>query len=442
MRILTRIALGLLLFVLTSACSGCEAVAAQFRSPAERYRLEGERLLGEERTAEAIMAFRAAVDSDAANLAALKRLAPLYANQGRLRLALRLLARARTQFPQDGDVANQVGQYTQALADGAAGNLLWKVDLGDSEPVGFGAAASRIYLSLNDGGVLAVDPISETVLWRVKLPAQATSAPVAADSQLWLGAQDGQLYALAAADGSVLWKFATKAPIYASPAFNETTVYLPSGDGTFYALERASGALRWSFTSGAALHAQPTLAGGMVVFGSNDGRLYALDAVSGQPKWADGIQTQGAVESQALIADDRVYVGSGDSRLYALAAASGGEYWRFSTPDAIYATPLLSENFVIVASAGGTLTALQKTTGQAVWNIKTGAALSYPPVSHKQQLYYVVSGRPTLYAVVAQTGAATRSFNSGDWFSAGPLILNNTLYLLSKAGYLLAYPLE
>ncbi len=442
MKKLTQLALGFLLLVLAAGSTGCEAIAAQLTSPAERYRQEGERLLLEERTAEAILALRAAADLDAGNLAAVKHLSQLYAAQGRLRLALRMLARSRAQVPQDGELPRLSEQYSQTLKSSLITAPLWAADLGESEPVGFCTAAGKIFITLNDGSVLAIRPTDGAVLWRVKLPSPATSAPAASTDQLWVGAQDGQLYALSADTGALLWKFSTRAPIYAPPAAGDTTLYLASGDGSFYALERAGGTQRWSFSSGAGLHAQPTLANEVVYFGSNDGHLYALNAVSGQPHWATGILTQGAVESQAVIADGRVYIGSSDSRVYALAVASGGEYWRFSTPDAVYAAPLVTDEAVFVASAGGTLTSLDKTTGKSIWGIKTAGPLSFPPVYTHQKLYFVTLGKPTLFAVDARTGAAISEINTGDWFAAEPLVLDNTLYLLSKAGYLLAYAIQ
>jgi outer membrane protein assembly factor BamB len=434
----------MLMILLTT--TGCEALSAQFQSPSERFRLEGDRLLAEERTAEAILSYRAAVDNDRTNLGAVTQLANLYRQQGRSRLALRMYQIAAHLAPQGSRTQDGIQDTIRGLSEESPTTLPiklgWATFLGESEPIGFSLNANRLHVTLNDGTVLALDAASGTILWQVKLPDRATATPIVNGSQLWVGAQDGALYTLSSADGGLLWKFASKAPIYAPPAFNEQTVYLSSGDGTFYALDRASGALKWNFTSGAALHAQPILANGVVYFGSNDGHLYALDAASGKPFWANGILTQGAVESPAVIDGGRVFFGSGDTRLYALDAASGGEYWRYSTPDAVYAAPLLAGDRLYAASAGNTLTALDPLSGKQLWEVKVSSALPYPPVLSNGRLLFVASGSPNLFAVDAQTGAPLFAADSGDWLAAGPLLSEDSLFLLGKDGTLLSYEMK
>jgi outer membrane protein assembly factor BamB len=429
------------IIVLLISTTACEAVISQLRSPSERYRLEGDRLLNEERRAEAIVAYRASVDEDPANLTALKSLSALYASQGRRRTALRLLKAAQQLAPTDTVVSSAIELLKLDPAASAPLPLRWQSWVGASEPVGFSLADGRVFVSLEDGTVLAVDGANGTQIWQLKLPDKATSAPAISGDQLFVGAQDGALYALSTLDGAQRWRFSTKAPIYVQPTASGAILYLASGDGTLYALNTA-GALQWSFSTGGALHARPTLVAGVLYFGSNDSRMYALDAASGKPLWASGILTQGAVESQAVISGNRVFFGSGDSRVYCLAADSGGEFWRYSTPDAVYAAPLLAGDRLFIASTGNTLTALSPITGKKIWEIKTDFALRDSPLLAANLLFYTTTASPTLSALDPQTGALHFTIDTADWLATAPQSANHTLYLFGKDSTLLAYELE
>lgn len=429
------------IFILLTT-TACETIAAQFRTPSERFRIEGDRLLSEDRTAEAILSYRAAVENDPKNLLALKPLARLYSQQGRRRLALRYLVSAQALAPADQWISETAQSIHSSLPTSPPLPLLWQNTLSEKEPVGLTAGEGQIYISWEDGAVTAVESANGAVAWRSQLPSKATSAPGLGNGMLWVGAQDGLLYNLNPSDGRLTWKFPTKAPIYAPPAFEGAMAYLASGDSTLYAINTADGSLRWSFSTGGPLHSRPVLSDGVMYFGSNDARLYALDAKTGKPFWKDGILTQGSVESAAVIFDGRVYFGSGDSRVYCLAASSGGEYWRYSTPDAVYAEPILSGDLLYIASAGNTLTALGRLTGKRTWEIRAGSALLYPPLLAGGYLFYVAAGDPNLYGVDPQTGAALIQFDTGDWLSSAPILLGNQIILPGKDGTLSAFQLN
>ncbi len=236
-------------------------IVSQFRSPSERYQIEGDRLLSEGRTAEAILSYRAALGEYPASVPTLKALARLFAEQGRRRLAQRHLEIAAGWAPRDQEIIDALVALGSNPVSMAPLGLSWQVALGDSEPVGLAANAGRITISLDDGTVLCLNAADGQVVWRQKLPGQATSAPGIAGDQVWVGGQDGVLYTLSADSGQLGWKFATKAPIYVPPTAGGEQVFLASGDGTLYALNRANGSPLWSFPTGGALHSRPVLVG-------------------------------------------------------------------------------------------------------------------------------------------------------------------------------------
>ena len=126
------------------------------------------------------------------------------------------------------------------------------------------------------------------------------------------------------------------------------------------------------------------------------------------------------VQCTPTIANGRVYVGSGDSRLYALAVESGGQYWFYSTSDAIFAQPLVIGSTVYLASSGQSLSAVDAISGQARWELRTRSPLIFPPQPVGDALLFAASADPTLYAVQRETGRLLWQLDTGDWLAAAP----------------------
>lgn len=425
--------------VLLLTLTACEALSAQFLSPSERTRLEADRLLAENRQAEALLAYRQAVELYPKNAPALLKLGELYAKQGRLRLAHRFLFKAQVAQPQNEQAKAALSALPTPVPSSAPLSLLWQVELCEGEPLGFTFLNQTLFTTMDTGTVLSLEAASGKVNWSVKLPAKATSAPTVSAEQLWVGAQDGVLYALSPADGAKLWQFTTNAPIYAPATLSGGLLYVASGDGVLYAINPATGTAVWMFPTGSPLHAQPIVADGVVFFGSNNTRLYALDALTGQPFWKDGILTQGAVESPVAVSDGRVFFGSGDARLYSLAQASGGEYWRVSLGDAVYARPVVQDGTVYAASAGQTLASIDALTGKKNWELRAESALTTSLLVVDNVIYYTAAANPRLYAVDRKTGQPLWNIDTGDWLVGPPQMLNGILYLAGKEGSILAY---
>ncbi len=430
-----------LLIPILSGCSGGQLVdtlRAQLQSPAARYEAEGDRLSADGRAAEAILSYRQAVTQDERNVMALRKLARVYATQGRRRLAQYCLQRAAALAPADTGLAQELTALDVKPGDSTRLKLLWQVETPGGLPTGMTMAGTVLYVAFEDGRVKAMAAATGAPAWEIKLPTRITSAPAAGEGLVFVGGEDGALYALDAADGRKRWELATSAPIYAAPALAGDMIYCPSGDGSLYAASLADGKMRWQIAAVRPLTGSPTVAEGVLYFGDAAGRIWAVDAVTGAERWGPGVLAQGPVESQPTVAGGRVFVGAGDSRLYVLAVASGGEYWRYSSADAIYARPIVISDTVYLASAGRTLTALDVMTGDERWDVRAPSPVPYSPAVVGTTVYYVAAGDPNLYAVDAATGKPLWQMDTGDWLAGGPVIADGTLYLLGKDGAVLA----
>ncbi len=425
---------------LLAACHAptADLVRPLLAGPAATFVAEGDRQAAAGRTAEAILAYRQAVEHDARYVPALRKLGHAYAGQGRRRLAQRYLQQAAALRPDDREIAAELAALQAAApADGPLPRA-WLVLADAGRPAGLALGEGLLVVALEEGRLVALDAATAAPRWESRLPARATSAPTLGAGLVLVGAADGALYALQAADGRLLWRYQTSAPIYAPALASVAAIYVASGDGSFSALTPADGSLRWQIAAVGPLTGMPALAAGMLYFGAADGRIFGVEAATGREVWGSGIMAQGAVESQPTVAEGRVFVGAGDSRVYALDAATGGEYWRYSTPDAVYARPLVVGDVVYVASAGKTLTALDAVTGELRWEWTATSALRHAPALVGQTLYYTAAADPHLYAADARTGQPLWQFDTGDWLAAGPLVGDGLLYLLGQDGAVLA----
>jgi outer membrane protein assembly factor BamB len=435
----------LLLAILLTACvrfyQAVDYARLRWLSPSQRLVVEGDRLASEGRASEALLAYQQAVDLDSRNGEALSRLGRAYAAQGRRRTALRYLEQSLALSRDDQTLVALVASLR--TASNPTGNLplAWMYLETAAQPTGVCSAEGQVLVAWESGQIASLDAADGRMLWQVMLPTSLTSAPAAGDGRVFVGAQDGSLYALSAVDGHQLWKVTTHAPIYAPAALEGGRVILASSDGSLYALAARDGSPLWTFTTGGPLHARPTVAGGSVFAGSNDGRLYALDAATGRLIWPYGAPTDGPVESTASVLEDRVVFGSGDSRVYAFSAASGGEYWRYSTPDSVFAQPLVEGDSVYVASFGGVLAALDLLTGQPRWALHGQPPVRFTPALAGNALYFVGERDANLYALDKVDGRMLWKMDTGDWFAAGPTVMDGRLILAGKDGAVLAYRL-
>ena len=295
---------------LALAAAACSAPPDVLRgllpSPAARFVAEGDRLSAENRSSEAILAYRQAVAHDARHVPALRKLARAYAMQGRRRLAQQYLQRAAALQPGDAGVAADLKELVPPEPAVGPLNQMWQALAGNGAPTGMAVEDGVIYVAYEDGAVRALDAATGAPRWESKLPTRASSAPAVGGGLVLVGGEDGALHALDAADGRPRWRHQTAAPIYAAPTVTTEAIYAPSGDGSFSALAPSDGKLLWKIDATAPLTGRATIADGMVYFGSADGRIYGVDAATGQEVWGSGIVAQGAVEAQPTVIDGRV----------------------------------------------------------------------------------------------------------------------------------------
>jgi outer membrane protein assembly factor BamB len=296
------------------------------------------------------------------------------------------------------------------------------------------------------------EPTTQPTAWRAYLRASSKVTPAVAAGVVYVGANDGKLRAFEAATGKELWAADTGAEILAEPLVAGPMVYTANGLGRVSAYH-TNGTPGWTYSAGDAVYSSPVIADGKLVFGCNDGKLYALDLSTGRPVW---INTNAAytIESKPLAADGRIYYGAWDEYIRCVDLKDGKQLWerkgegsnsakgakRYYSP--ADAAPVMVEGNLLVADRAMRVTILDAKTGDVIngmrdvsaagvaedgkaaylrrmdghltkvdkdgkeiWN--TPAHLGAIPTApiEKDGTVYVSSGKGTVSAVNAATGA-------------------------------------
>lgn len=221
------------------------------------------------------------------------------------------------------------------------------------------------------------------------------SPATASEGKVYVGTKQGEVQALADNGfGDVSLKYTSQElipGIHNNLVVGESLVFASSTDGVLYALEKEGlqlGERGWWIPVGLGpepLIAGPTLwisPGGdrqIVLVGSEDGSLYAYDANPRDPadQFTDPLlwsfATGGKIWSTPVIREGTAYFGSHDHNIYAVyldEVRGTREKWRFATGGTVASRPLLFRDMVIVGSFDKKLYALDADDGTFRWTFE------------------------------------------------------------------------
>jgi outer membrane protein assembly factor BamB len=317
------------------------------------------------------------------------------------------------------------GVQVSAL-DTATGKKFWQVDLKPEGQRGsaFGGGPcvwnNRLYVSTGYAEVVALDPSDGKVIWRTNVSSPVHSAPTVADGRLFVVTVDNELVALSAQDGQRQWSHngipeTTGLLGDASPAVEGEIVVVPYSSGELFALRVENGRAVWSENLASArsmdavaamadIHGRPVIDKGRVFAVSHSGRMIAIELRTGSHVWEQEL----ASSHQPWCAGDFVFAIANDSEVVCLTRNEGKVRWGVTLPN--------FEN-------------MEKKKDPIQWA---------GPVLAGGQLIVLSSSGVTMF-LSPQNGESTWQTNLSDKGYLGPVIADNTLYLLTDDANLSAY---
>jgi outer membrane protein assembly factor BamB len=270
----------------------------------------------------------------------------------------------------------------------------------------------------------------------------------------------GYVAALDATSGAAVWTVKPGGPLRGEPSVDGEAVYVMSQDNQIYSLKTADGSTNWS--NAAALEiagvfgaAAPSIGQGTVVAGFSSGELNAYRYENGRQVWQDALARTSMTTSVASLSDidadpvidnGVVYAVGQGGRMVALDLFSGQRIWELNFGG--IATPWVAGDWLFAVNDRAQLIAVSRATGKIRWinqlpryrkmKSKAGLITYVGPVLAGERLI-VAGSNGALINIDPASGSFQSQVDVNDGISFQPVVADNTLYILTDNGRLIAY---
>lgn len=272
---------------------------------------------------------------------------------------------------------------------------IWTQDLNDGVTVPPVADASRAYLALKSGHVVAFDLTNGREIWRIDL---AVTQPMAAENDLLFVSAGDTIQALRGADHAVAWtlpKVAITAPLVAVDQW-----LIAVTDSEVLAIAAKDGRVIWHKPAGGVTLA-PALDEDHVYLGSDDGTVLALTLAMGEQSWDQ--YADGGVNAIAAYRGI-VYVGSGNKILYAF--KNGKQDWWIPVGAEVLGHIAIDQDRIYFTAKDNVVRALERTHGNQRWMqplrnrpfdgvMVSGHLVFVPLATHELPMIFDGNGKPS-----------------------------------------------
>ena len=164
------------------------------------------------------------------------------------------------------------------------GQLVWEKKLAEKISSDLGQGMGKVFMSTQDGNVLALDASTGVEAWRFKSGSAVESGPVFWNQQVIFGTVDGRLLFLTPG-GRRLAAFKTRAGIRAPLFIDSNRLFYSLEDNTFNSLNLKSRKRRWTIRTGGFVTAAPTADNRWIFFLNSNSVLFCLDKRGGEILW-------------------------------------------------------------------------------------------------------------------------------------------------------------
>ena len=353
----------------------------------------------------------------------------------------------------DPEAPAKLVDFTPTLKVGKA----WSTDVGKGldktgRQIRPAYSSGSLYAADYKGLLSAIDATNGHKRWEIKTELPFTGGPGVSENLLMMGTENGEVFAFDASTGTQLWSATVTSEVLAAPAESDGIVVVRCIDGRVFGLDADTGQRLWVYDHSTPLltlrgNSPLLLRAGVVYVGYDGGQVVALKLDDGIKMWEQTLVTaEGRTELERLsdidgqlvyIASD-LLVSSYKKRLASLAADSGRLLW---FKDISSATGVSVDRINLTLSdKDGNLWLLDRRNGAEFWK--------------QDQLQYRGLTRPVFYGSFIAVGDAegylhwiniedgqfaAREKVGGKGFSGPPLVVGNTLYVMTKKGQLTAF---
>ena len=313
-------------------------------------------------------------------------------------------------------------------------------------------SSGSIFAADYKGQLLALDADSGRKLWEIKTELPFTGGPGVSDNLLMMGTENGEVFAFDASTGTQLWSATVTSEVLAAPSESDGIVVVRCIDGRVFGLDVDTGQRIWIYDHSVPLltlrgNAPLLLRAGVAFVGYDGGQVVALKLEDGTLMWEQTlVTTEGRTELERLsdidgqmvfIASD-LLVSSYKNRLASLAADSGRLLW-FKDISSASGVSVDRINLTL-SDKEGNVWLLDRRNGAETWKLDQLQRRGLTRPVFYGSFIVVGDDEGYLHWINSSSGQfAAREKIGGKGFSGPPLVVGNTLYVMTKKGNLTAF---
>ncbi len=329
----------------------------------------------------------------------------------------------------DGRVFTLDARATVTATAAAGGARLWQADLtppgenaDDASGGGLALSGKQLYVTTGFGDLIALDAATGARIWTQRLGAPAAGSPTVMGDLVYVVSRDNRGWAIGTRDGRVKWTVSGVPSVGgvaggAGPAVTGTIAVFPFGTGEILGVFRKGGLRLWSAS----------------VSGQRRGSAYAA--------YSD-------IAADPVIVGDTLYAASPSGRMVAISTSTGKRLW--TAREGAYSAVWPAGGSLFLVSDQDRLVRIDSATGETIWAkplpyyVKTRlkrrkAIYSYfGPLLAGGRLV-VVSDDGQIHSFAPQDGSLLSSAPLGGAAAANPIVVDKTLYVVTKDGQLRAF---
>jgi outer membrane protein assembly factor BamB len=313
-------------------------------------------------------------------------------------------------------------------------------------------SSGSIFAADYKGLIMSIDAQSGRKQWEIKTDLPFSGGPGVSADLLLMGTENGEVFAFDASTGTQLWSATVTSEVLAAPIASDGVVVVRCIDGRIFGLDEDTGQRLWVYDHSVALltlrgNAPLLVRAGVVFIGYDGGQVVALKLEDGTLMWEQTlVTTEGRTELERLsdidgqlvfIASD-LLVSSYKNRLASLAADSGRLLWFKDISSATGVS--VDRTNLTLSDKEGSVWLLDRRNGAESWKNDQLSNRGLTRSVFYGSFIVVGDHEGYLHWINMNNGLfAAREKIGGDGFAGPPLVVGNTLYVMTKKGGLTAF---
>lgn len=351
-------------------------------------------------------------------------------------------------------------------------SILWKIKAGREgstrrpfliQPV---ADTNTVFMVDTRYRIVAINLIDGTIKWqrRMNVPAydlDAFGGGMALIRQkqgltLFICTGYGSIEAFEIVNGQQLWKQKLPQACNAPPIGNDKQIFVSLINNTLRSFESSSGRLLWNFIGTPQVtrivgSPSPALDDDRLFYPISSGEIIAINPKNGQTLWGDFLikkqtssflQALNDLRASPVVDDVAVYALASSGTAVAINKTSGKRLWKANI--SAISTPWVNGNAIFI-QGDDVFVALNKNDGSLFWQTPLPKTDSFgrpygewlTPIL-AENVFFILNNNGSMIRINAKDGSLLKALSFKGNFDSPPIIVNKTIVLLSREGYVIA----